>query len=824
MAEKIVSPGVFTNEKDLSFLPAGIAAIGAAIVGPTRKGPAFVPTIVENFDEFIAKFGGLSESTYVPYAVKSYLNAASTVTVVRVMQEGGYGANGLHILASGSWGLRVVGTLLPTKNTTDGASTGHDYTLSSFPTTADQAVSLTSSFNFMLSGSGIDFISGGYTASANPSNVSSLKNVLGESPQGAKKAYTFQYFDNFLKADVSQFTTTVANAASATSTGATGSAIYFATASVDTLVDYSSSDAGDPQPACTPYITSQTIGGAKLDLFKVKTIADGTDTNTSIKVSIINTLLPGGNPASDYGSFTLLVREFGDTDKRPSVLESFANLNLDPDSPNFISRRIGDKYKSVSDAGLVTINGDYDNISQYVYINPVDDVKNKAITANVKPFGYDAYVSPITAKLNTVAVTVPTASFITQDTEINAAYNKKAFYGHNFASTNDANQLLKPLTNGAIQLPNNDFNLDDCLIHASASAVDANSSISANTSITGSTFAGVDISNFLKFTVGLQGGFDGDDPALEKKTGADILNTNLFGMDCSSASAKGAKAYIKALNTVNNPDELDVNLIVAPGATIADHSAITNKMIEVAEDRGDCFTLLDCVVQGNTIGAAVSAVANGSIDTSFAGVYWPWVKILDTDKNKPVWVPPSVVLPRVYANSDNVAYEWFAPAGLNRGGISEAIDIEKKLQQSDRDDLYDNRINPIATFPNQGVCVWGQKTLQAKPSALDRVNVRRLLIALKKFIASSSRFLVFENNTTETRQRFLNIVTPYLETVKSRQGLFAYRVVMDETNNTPDVIDRNQMVGQIFIQPAKAAEFIVLDFNVLPTGATFDNA
>ena len=286
----------------------------------------------------------------------------------------------------------------------------------------------------------------------------------------------------------------------------------------------------------------------------------------------------------------------------------------------------------------------------------------------------------------------------------------------------------------------------------------------------------------------------------------------------------GAVAYIKALNTVNNPEELDVNLIVAPGLTVADHSAVTNKMVEVAEDRGDCFTILDPVVQGSTIGAVVSAVSNASLDSNYAAVYWPWLKVLDTDRNKPVWVPPSALLPRVFANSDNVAYEWFAPAGLNRGGIREAIDVEAKLQQSDRDDLYENRINPIATFPNQGICVWGQKTLQATPSALDRINVRRLLLTLKKFIASSSRFLVFENNTTETRQRFLNIVTPYLETVKSRQGLFAFRVVMDESNNTPEIIDRNQMVGQIFIQPSKAAEFIVLDFNVLPTGATFDNA
>ena len=799
MAEKIVSPGVFTNEKDLSFLPAGIAAIGAAIVGPTKKGPAFVPTIVENFDEFIAQFGGLSEDTYVPYAVKSYLNAASTVTVVRVLQEGGYGSDAVHIVHTDGGAVeRLVGVILPTKNTTDGASNGNGFTESDFDTSGFNGGSVTGSFGFQLSGSGVT--AQNLTASANPNNVSNFKNVLGTSAQGAKKGYMYTWYDNFLKSNL----------------GLSGS-IAFVTTSAAANVDYSSSNAGDAAPAETPYITSQIIGNEKLDLFKVKTIADGTDTNTSLKVSIINTVLPGGNPASDYGSFTLLVREYGDTDQRPVVLESYANLNLDPDSPNYVSRRIGDRYKTVSDLGVVTINGDYNNISQYIYIEPVDDVNNKAITPSVKPFGFDAYVQPISSTYS-----VPTASFVDQFTEIRGAFNKKAYYGFDFSSTSDNVNLLNPLADGTVQIAGNDFNLDECFIHPSASAVDANSSIAGGASISGSTFAGVDISNFLKFSVGLQGGYDGNDPAITKKTGANILPTNVFGLDCLTANSNGAVAYIKALNTINNPDELDVNLIVAPGITVADHSAVANKMVEVAEDRGDCFALIDPVVQGNTLGAAVAAVSIASLDSNYAAVYWPWVKILDTDRNKPVWVPPSVVLPRVYANSDNVAYEWFAPAGLNRGGISEAIDIETKLQQSDRDDLYDNRINPIASFPNQGICVWGQKTLQAKPSALDRINVRRLLIALKKFIASSSRYLVFENNTTETRQRFLNIVSPYLETVKSRQGLFAYRVVMDETNNTPDVIDRNQMYGQIYIQPAKAAEFIILDFNILPTGATFD--
>jgi phage tail sheath protein FI len=176
------------------------------------------------------------------------------------------------------------------------------------------------------------------------------------------------------------------------------------------------------------------------------------------------------------------------------------------------------------------------------------------------------------------------------------------------------------------------------------------------------------------------------------------------------------------------------------------------------------------------------------------------------------------------AFNDRVAAEWFAPAGLNRGGLTEVIEVKTRLTQAERDTLYEARINPIAVFPSTGVCVWGQKTLQGRPSALDRINVRRLLIAAKKFIASSTRYLVFEQNTSQTRTRFLNIVNPYLESIQQRQGLYAFRVIMDESNNTPDIIDRNILYGQLFLQPAKTAEFIILDFNIQNTGAAFPGA
>jgi hypothetical protein len=177
----------------------------------------------------------------------------------------------------------------------------------------------------------------------------------------------------------------------------------------------------------------------------------------------------------------------------------------------------------------------------------------------------------------------------------------------------------------------------------------------------------------------------------------------------------------------------------------------------------------------------------------------------------------------VYAFNDKSAEAWFAPAGLNRGGLTTVIQAERKLTNGNRDELYENNVNPIATFPNTGVVVFGQKTLQQRASALDRVNVRRLLIELKSYISQIADTLVFEQNSTATRNNFLTQVNPYLSSVQQRQGLYAFKVVMDDTNNTPDVIDRNQLIGQIFVQPTKTAEFIYLDFNILPTGATFND-
>jgi len=296
-------------------------------------------------------------------------------------------------------------------------------------------------------------------------------------------------------------------------------------------------------------------------------------------------------------------------------------------------------------------------------------------------------------------------------------------------------------------------------------------------------------------------------------------NVGLFNESITTSNNQGfaASDYNVAFNLLNNKDEYRFNVLLAPGITL-DSSAVST-MIAVCENRGDAIAVIDTKVYGNTVSSAANAAAGQS--SNYAATYWPWVQLYSSGLGKSVWAPPSTVIGGVYAFNDQVGAEWFAPAGLNRGGVPSVLKAERKLSQSDRDTLYSANVNPLATFPGEGVVVFGQKTLQRKATALDRVNVRRLLIALKDYIGQVSNNLVFEQNTNVTRNRFLSQVNPYLESVVQRQGLYAYKVVMDDTNNTPDVIDRNQLVGQIYIQPTKTAEFIILNFNIQPTGATF---
>ena len=504
---------------------------------------------------------------------------------------------------------------------------------------------------------------------------------------------------------------------------------------------------------------------------------------------------------TDYSVFSITIRSYSDTDKRKVVLETFNNVNLDPDSPNYIARVIGDRYYTVDSNGKITENGDWINNSSYIR---VQCGAQGSYPVSAAPFGHGAYTNPIKATDETI---VPVVVYQTTSTS-NTTGNPYQYAGFDFETIgvkDDNANYLNPIPESTGVGSNVAFGFDGNV-----------TGVGLSLEMTGSATA-----DMIKrqFTLGFQGGFDGMSPAREIALGASISAGNSQGFDLTDSTASGSVAYKKAIDAISNADEFDINMVVTPGIVRRLHPAVTTDVIDMVEARQDCFYISDLTSVNDTI-AQVTTQAN-SIDSNYVGSYYPWVKTVDTNTNKLVSVPPSVLLPAVYAANDAIAAEWFAPAGLNRGGIIGAVSVLNRLTHSERDTLYENKVNPIAAFPGQGIVAFGQKTLQDKASALDRINVRRLLINVKKFVASTSRFLVFEQNTASTRGRFINTVQPYLEGIQQRQGLYAFKVVMDETNNTPDVVDRNILAGQIFLQPAKTAEFIVIDFNILPTGASF---
>ena len=707
MAEKIVSPGVFTNEVDQSFLPAGIQAIGAAVIGPTQKGPAGIPTIVSSYSEFVQKFGGkftsgsgASEQSYkylTNYSAQEYLKYADTLTVVRILATG-YAPATSNLIAGATTGTTFAsGSLTLVTNATEEA----------FKIVAG---STTRIFRSSVNGAGdsddgsVRFFPVGVTATAMAGNLAAEITAEG----------------------ISGITATNVGAVlvlSGSAAGTTANGFTFATASSAAPNSFSATALG-----------SFTMGGGSATstetaVVTLTTLSDGADQNSLTAVEGTNNTLASGSENNirwevtsqnaNKGTFNLIIRRGDDTIKRKTILEQHTNLTLDPNSTDYIARRLGDQSFALADSGTtdpyLQLSGDFANRSKYVRATVLKNTYN--------------YLD----------------------------------------------------SNGAIR----DATLTDFLPEVGSGS----------------------------FSGGLNGNV-----LHPQKFHETIEDTNVQGYNPDVAD-NGGTAYSDAIKLLKNQDEYDINLITVPGLVDQFHGATIGELVQMCEDRSDCFAVIDPVLYNGGINTAVGKAE--ARDSNYAAMYWPWIKIPDTDLGRNVWVPASTVIPSVYAFNDRVAAPWFAPAGLNRGGIDIAVATERKLTHANRDTLYESNVNPIATFPNSGVTVFGQKTLQKKASALDRVNVRRLLIAAKKFIGSTTKFLIFENNTAATRNRFLSIVNPYFENVQQRQGLYAFKVVMDESNNTPDVIDRNTMVGQIFLQPAKAAEFIVIDFNILPTGAAF---
>ena len=693
MAEQIVSPGVFTRENDQSFITQQPVQVGAAIVGPTVKGPVEIPTVVTSYSQYVNKFGTTFVSGNQTYsyltsisAYNYFQNGGTTLLVTRVVSKSADWTSATSTTPQNNV-TSVTGR--PATGSFTFANVGNSSTFGPIGT----RLTYNNANYYFISGSGDDVPASNYYWYS----TAGLSGLVSEINASASAYFSASFSGNTFSI-------------SASFNGTSGNGITVATGSFPDLF------LGTATTLITLTGGVDTIGNAA---FTLKTISEGTIMNSSGSENSAGALTNGtsdnvrweiSQANTGSGTFTLLIRRGDDVTNEKVILETFANISLDPEQDNYIAKIIGDTYQQVvtdSDGNTyVQSVGNYPNNSNYVYVASVTPTPN--------------------------------------------------YFDNNGTARSEYTASIPVLGSGS-------------------------------------------------FTEG---------------TGNVLSTTNNF-YENINANTQGlvAASYTTALSLLANKEEYSYKVITAPGLLNEYHASPLGILVTNTQNRGDAIAVVDLVRYGATISETTTQA--GNFNSSYAATYWPWAQIFNPDTGKINWVPASTLIPGVYAANDASAEPWFAPAGINRGGLAQVIRPERKLQRSERDTLYEDNVNPIATFPATGPAVFGQKTLQRKASALDRVNVRRLLIELKSFIGQVANNLVFEQNTAATRNSFLAQVNPYLESVQQRQGVYAFKVVMDDSNNTPDVIDRNQLVGQIFIQPTRTAEFIVLDFNVLPTGAEF---
>jgi hypothetical protein len=516
---------------------------------------------------------------------------------------------------------------------------------------------------------------------------------------------------------------------------------------------------------------------------------------------------------------------------------------MDPASSNYIAKKIG------------TLNGDFASKSNYVLV----EMEEGTNTSDAFPAGFVGYpirkyedtavgtaVSPtITYKKNYVGVQSNTQKRkIYQGVSDTVGIEEDFFTYKGVPDSTTLNQWTG-MTKG--------FHMD---VNATGATID-NVKISLGNGNyyspifefeTGNddfrTEAGVQGGEYeqiyaRKFTFAPYGGFDGWDVYRTSRTNGDkfirtgtkgilgVAKENFKTVSLSNGDTginSDYYAYLEAIWTFRNPEAVNINVFATPGIDLFNHGNLSEATIEMVEvDRADSLYIAnipDTDAAGDVM--TVDDVANtldGTFDSNYTATYWPWVQVDDTENNVYVYMPPTRDVVRNIALTDNVAFPWFAVAGIQRGDVS-CIKARVKLTQEDRDTLYESRINPVTTFASDGVKIWGNKTLQVKDTALNRINVRRLLLQARKLISAVSIRLLFEQNDSVVRNQFLTLVNPILDNIRANRGLTDFRVVLDDT---PESIDRGELVGRIFLKPTRALEFITLEFNIMNTGASFDN-
>lgn len=789
MARSFVSPGVFTNEIDASFLGAGVGAIGASIIGTAPKGPAFVPVTITNNSEFEEFFGALHSDHLLGYAARSYLRNSSTASIVRVLG--------------------------PDSRVVNGTTVEPGYTADSMWSVIAESGSLTSSMALIeITGSGdlkvideatdlcnleISSSDGGHLFTGSVSFVSGSNSYIGkllntDPHKFAEEGYYVREIYNH---------TVLALGRESLDTGGLGHAIY--TSASLALTDFTRGF----NSGSSPWVTTQLFGGATIfNLFKIHTLGHGEAENGRFKVSIENVKTSAAPDVTDFGKFDVRVWNYASNDQQASAntVDFFPNVSLDPTDTNYICRVIGDRVLTWNEGRKKMVeSGDFTNRSKFIRI----EMTTGSFPDAALPWGFRGLEKPDADILD-----IPLVADLTLKESDEASTS--VYWGMETVVSGSVKSRLSWLPN--MTGSDADFHLSNVSGSMLGNLTYNASNPSDNLKQPGATTSDTVLqTSHAKFTMPIAFGTDGFDRRIEQP-----LNNEA---QLAAITQLGTQALRQGIDVVSDPDFIDINLLAVPGI----HSKyVVDYGLNAMRDRADAFYVAD--ISGTTPTAVIQEVNNRGFDNNYGAIYYPSIKVFDDINSRAKELPASIPAIGAIAFNDRVAYPWFAPAGLNRAGLSrevvgfDVLGVTDQLTQDERDDLYDARINPIARFPDvpQGV-IWGQKTLQLQASALDRINVRRLLIRAKKLVASAVKFLVFEAANATTQTRFRQLVNPILADIQQKQGLEAFKVVMDETTNPPELIDRNTLAGKIFLVPTRTAEFIGVDFIISPSGASFED-
>jgi hypothetical protein len=649
-----------------------------------------------------------------------------------------------------------------------------------------------------------------YIVSLDPSKREYITNVIGDKPKGKNTLIWVEavYPDLIKKID------------------AEGWGYGVNTTMIDADSDAFSNYREQFQTPETPWVVSELRGSEVELLFKFISISDGNSANKEIKISIQNI-----DPVSN--EFDVIIRDFNDTDENPIVLESFIRCTMRKGETNYVGQRIG------------TSDGEYDLQSEYVMLEIDPNAPNDAF-----PAGFEGYIEKDWATSATTSATAGVAPKILYKTEynederLNRTYlgvSEKAYDATGLKGTG-INQNFFNYKGQSGFGKSKGFHMDS---GATGVYYDGQYLIGEFEVGEGQLRTSADIQDgdvygdprSRKFTLVPAGGFDGWDENRGYRSYGDLYRKGgIFdGVPDGTQPDNDFQAWELAISTFDNPEEVTINLFATPGINWSDENILVTRTIDMIEtDRADSLYIIDAPdidisinlddrrVDNVVAEDIVDLLDTADIDSSYSATYYPWVQVRDTDNNVNVWLPPTAEVVKAMAYTDNVKFPWFAPAGLQRG-VTDARKSKYKMSQDARDTLYAGRINPMADFADAGTAIFGQKTLQVRESALDRINVRRLLLQIKVLISNIAIRLVFEQNDQTTIDQFLAKANPVLDSIRRERGLQEFRIKMDDSNNTPESRDRNELYGEIFLKPTRAVEFIGITFTITPSGASFDD-